>query len=281
MNADEVGAVSEACPGVSESVCYSYTSCGCYDGACGWEQTPEFLECLDDPPPNPVQPGCIIDSDCNVGGICGGLCYSPSDYVCEPGEICEAPPEYVPCVGSGTEVCYGTYGTCGCSAGACGWEPSAELDECLADPPVCVATPAGCNCFIDADCARAGCSSELCVSAEDAAGIVSTCDYKDWYNCLPLSSCGCNAGKCAWDQNEEYLECLADPPSNAIECMADSDCEITGCLSDSGTCVPSSMVEEIEANCEHWGGLILPGEVCGCNGGTCGWTSMPEGHTAD
>ena|GEM_PF-1028691 len=69
--------------------------------------------------------------------------------------------------------------------------------------------PQASECTIDADCVTAGCSSQLCVpiSLSDA---VTTCEYLEEYDCLPLSHCGCYGGKCGWEQNQEYLNCLAE-----------------------------------------------------------------------
>ncbi|MEM4272621.1 MAG: eight-cysteine-cluster domain-containing protein, partial [Candidatus Bilamarchaeaceae archaeon] len=63
------------------------------------------------------------------------------------------------------------------------------------------------ECSVDSDCVRAGCSSQLCVPSA-SAGIVTTCEYKSEYDCLPLSHCGCNEGRCGWAQTPEYLNCL-------------------------------------------------------------------------
>lgn len=52
------------------------------------------------------------------------------------------------------------------------------------------------ECSSDADCVRAGCGSELCVSAAAAKDLVGTCELPD---CLSvLDSCGCNQGLCTW-----------------------------------------------------------------------------------
>lgn len=52
------------------------------------------------------------------------------------------------------------------------------------------------ECTSDADCVRAGCGSELCVSAASAKDLVSTCELPD---CLSvLDTCGCNQGLCTW-----------------------------------------------------------------------------------
>lgn len=63
-------------------------------------------------------------------------------------------------------------------------------------------------------CAVAGCSGQLCVSAEEASTIVTTCEYRDEYACYAEASCEPQAdGKCGWTQTNELKQCLASPPS--------------------------------------------------------------------
>jgi len=64
------------------------------------------------------------------------------------------------------------------------------------------------ECSTDSDCAPAGCSSQLCVSANKASEIITTCEYREEYSCLKLTSCGCVNNKCSWNENENYLNCL-------------------------------------------------------------------------
>lgn len=63
------------------------------------------------------------------------------------------------------------------------------------------------ECDNDSDCATAGCSGQLCVKADGAANIITTCEYKEEYGCLKLTSCGCNEGRCAWATTKEYESC--------------------------------------------------------------------------
>lgn len=61
-------------------------------------------------------------------------------------------------------------------------------------------------------CAVAGCSSQLCVSAEEAANIVTTCEYRSEYACYQEAHCGPQAdGKCGWSDTPELRACLANP----------------------------------------------------------------------
>ena len=62
-------------------------------------------------------------------------------------------------------------------------------------------------------CAVAGCSMQLCVSAEEAANVVSTCEYKAEYTCYKEASCEPQQnGKCGWTQTVELKACLQNPP---------------------------------------------------------------------
>ncbi len=61
-------------------------------------------------------------------------------------------------------------------------------------------------------CAVAGCSGQLCVSAEEAGDIVTTCEYRAEYACYKEASCEPQAdGKCGWTQTPELQRCLANP----------------------------------------------------------------------
>ena len=63
-------------------------------------------------------------------------------------------------------------------------------------------------------CAVAGCSGQLCVSAEEAAGVVTTCEYRAEYACYKEAACEPQAdGKCGWTQTDQFKKCLKNPPS--------------------------------------------------------------------
>ena len=63
-------------------------------------------------------------------------------------------------------------------------------------------------------CAVAGCSGQLCVSAEDASEVVTTCEFRAEYACYRKASCEPQAnGKCGWTQTSELKRCLASPPA--------------------------------------------------------------------
>ncbi len=63
-------------------------------------------------------------------------------------------------------------------------------------------------------CAVAGCSQQLCVSAEEASTIVTTCEYRSEYACYKEASCEPQVdGKCGWTETPELKQCLANPPA--------------------------------------------------------------------
>ncbi|MBS3151539.1 eight-cysteine-cluster domain-containing protein [Candidatus Woesearchaeota archaeon] len=66
------------------------------------------------------------------------------------------------------------------------------------------------ECASNSDCAVVGCSSQLCVSADKASEIITTCEYREEYSCLKLTSCDCINNKCQWLENDNYNECLEE-----------------------------------------------------------------------
>jgi hypothetical protein len=37
---------------------------------------------------------------------------------------------------------------------------------------------------------------------------MTTCEFRPEYDCLRMINCGCVKGKCAWDTNPEYEDCV-------------------------------------------------------------------------
>jgi|SRR3989338_4648575 len=66
------------------------------------------------------------------------------------------------------------------------------------------------ECFKDSDCAPAGCSGQICAPSGKASEIITTCEYKEEYSCLKLTSCGCVDYECQWLENAEYSGCLEE-----------------------------------------------------------------------
>lgn len=74
-------------------------------------------------------------------------------------------------------------------------------------------------------CAVAGCSGQLCVSADEASTIVTTCEYRSEYSCYANASCEPQTdGKCGWTQTAELQQCLANPP--AMETGTQTELEV-------------------------------------------------------
>ena len=62
-------------------------------------------------------------------------------------------------------------------------------------------------------CVVAGCSGQLCVSAAEAGGVVTTCEYRSEYICYKEASCEPQAdGTCGWTETPQLQQCLAHPP---------------------------------------------------------------------
>lgn len=56
------------------------------------------------------------------------------------------------------------------------------------------------ECHTDSDCARAGCSQEVCVPARLVADVQSTCERLPCFT--TLDTCGCHEGICSWTLKE-------------------------------------------------------------------------------
>lgn len=52
------------------------------------------------------------------------------------------------------------------------------------------------ECASDADCMATGCSGEVCVTKETAAGMMTTCEILPCFGVL--DACGCVEGRCTW-----------------------------------------------------------------------------------
>jgi eight-cysteine-cluster-containing protein len=65
------------------------------------------------------------------------------------------------------------------------------------------------ECAVDVDCSTGGCSNQLCGKKGEIENIVTTCEWKEEYDCLRLTQCNCIENKCQWEQTKEYQDCLA------------------------------------------------------------------------
>ena len=68
------------------------------------------------------------------------------------------------------------------------------------------------ECNKDADCIKSGCSSTICQSSK-AEDTITTCEYKPEYDCYKQITCGCNNGKCGWETDAEYDQCVTNARS--------------------------------------------------------------------
>ncbi len=67
-------------------------------------------------------------------------------------------------------------------------------------------------------CAIAGCSGQLCVNADIADSLVTTCEYREEYACYRDASCEPQSnGECGWTQTEALTQCLSSPPEAGTE----------------------------------------------------------------
>lgn len=71
---------------------------------------------------------------------------------------------------------------------------------------------AGGECTTDADCAKAGCSGEVCTTTRAAAELVTSCERETCFDVL--DTCRCQAGTCGWTVRipEGALQKLPVPP---------------------------------------------------------------------
>ncbi len=74
----------------------------------------------------------------------------------------------------------------------------------------------------DKQCVKAGCSSQLCVSNDEAqsGGGVTTCEYREEYSCYAAATCEVqSSGECGFTPTAELQQCIADANSEPVEEM--------------------------------------------------------------
>jgi len=64
------------------------------------------------------------------------------------------------------------------------------------------------ECISNEDCAVGGCSNQVCGKKGEVEILITTCEFREEYACFSKTSCGCFQGKCDWEENEEYQDCL-------------------------------------------------------------------------
>lgn len=149
-------------------------------------------------PPPVGEDGGVAKPPCVVGGCSGQLCVSSS--IEPPVTTCEWREEY---------ACYQDADCTVQDNGSCGWTPTAELEQCLAD----AAEPAP---TVDpeepppaAGCEVGGCSGQLCLP--EGSDLASTCEWREEYACYADATCEKQAnGKCGWTETDELTACLED-----------------------------------------------------------------------
>ena len=66
---------------------------------------------------------------------------------------------------------------------------------------------------ISGGCAIGGCSAQICADANEAAGIITTCEYRADYACYQSARCERQGnGQCGWTKTVELTACLKNPP---------------------------------------------------------------------
>lgn len=71
------------------------------------------------------------------------------------------------------------------------------------------------ECTQDSDCARAGCSSEVCTAAASASDVMTTCEVLPCFD--RLESCGCVQGRCRWSLSQAGAPKAPLPPVDLSE----------------------------------------------------------------
>jgi len=135
-----------------------------------------------------ANPPCMMPCYVSDVGYCAddatppGECKEDAD--CAPGEQCNerCPPCACPVDADGN---WGPCPWCECK-GTCG--PS--------EPP-----PSE-GCYVG------GCSGQICSASPD---VVSTCEWRDYYQCYRLTTCGAQAdGSCGWAESPEFKACMEE-----------------------------------------------------------------------
>ena len=131
-------------------------------------------------------------SGCFVGGCSAQLCTDSPEAI----STCEWRPWY---------ACY-RGGTCEAQAsGQCGWTPTAELCDCVAEQG---GSLEGCEPSPPGDCYVGGCSGQLC---SDDPSVISTCEWRPWYVCFRGAHCAAQStGQCGWTPDAELCACVSE-----------------------------------------------------------------------
>lgn len=211
--------------------CLAFSQCGPFgaSGACGWEETPEFKECMAGFEVDPEGKECWDDSGCPYGYYCeltpeSGVCKAYLEYGNCKGDVdCPKGFHCDPCGCPDDVQCFACIPNClpnedcsfdeDCPDGQacqvtdpCGPPPGCEPgDDC---PAVC--WPYGfCVVAGQPKCKKTGCSGQLCASQD----IMTTCEWMPHYACYQqFGECGNFGpdGSCLWNPTVELEQCLMD-----------------------------------------------------------------------
>jgi eight-cysteine-cluster-containing protein len=66
------------------------------------------------------------------------------------------------------------------------------------------------ECTVDADCATAGCSQEVCLPAARKGDVITTCEILPCFGAV--EACGCHEGRCTWRVRTELRPALPRIP---------------------------------------------------------------------
>jgi len=69
------------------------------------------------------------------------------------------------------------------------------------------------ECNNDSDCFIGGCSGQICSNNPD---VITTCEYRDYYACYQLTSCGCTDHKCGWKSTSEFNSCMSQKGTKVL-----------------------------------------------------------------
>lgn len=101
-------------------------------------------------------------------------------------------------------------------------------------------------------CVPAGCSGQLCVDANEADDIVTTCEWKEEYSCYNTAICEPQTnGECGWTQTPELTSCLGLNVSYSTSSRASGS---YGSVQSFASSQPSLM--EVYAQTSSQGGFI-------------------------
>jgi len=155
--------------------------------------------------------GCQADSDCQAGQECQTRCPPCACPVDADGNwgpcpqcVCESE-----CVDKPVDPTT-------CSADSdCGAGRHCDVSACASFAPCFAPDGNGCGgctgqCVDDAPptgCQVTGCSGQVCA----AQPTITTCEYRDWYQCYRLASCDAQpTGACGWTSNDAFKQCMIE-----------------------------------------------------------------------